>query len=256
MSQEVSSLEPGRALVIVPTYNEAENLEPLVSAVLAQDVRLDVLVVDDHSPDGTGEIADRLAAQTSRVHVRHRPSKMGLGTAYIEGFKWSVEQGYDFVFEMDCDFSHDPKYLPQLLAAISDADLALGSRYIKGGQTPDWGLMRKLISRGGNTFARLVLGLKTHDCTGGFRCYRRETLERVPWSRIEIEGYGFQVGAVYCVERLGDKIIEIPIVFPDRQVGKSKMSSRIVVEAFLFVIRLAFSERFGQGMILPRSQVE
>ena len=250
-------MKPTRALVIVPTYNEAGNIEPLVSAVLAQDVRLEVLVVDDNSPDGTGEIADHLAAQSSRVHVRHRPGKMGLGTAYIEGFAWSVEQGYDCVLEMDCDFSHDPDYLPQLLAEIPNADLVLGSRYVKGGQTPDWGLLRKLISRGGNTFARLMLGLKTHDCTGGFRCYRRAILERVPWDRMEVEGYGFQVGAVYCVERLGGKIAEIPIVFPDRQVGQSKMSSRIVVEAFAFVIRLAFSERFGQSICeSPRNGVE
>ncbi len=234
-------MEQARSLIIIPTYNEAENLEPLVSAVLALDADLEILVVDDNSPDGTGQIADRLSETLGVVHVLHRPGKMGLGTAYVEGFKWAIEHGYDYVFEMDCDFSHDPAYLPTFLSKISEADLVIGSRYVKEGSTPNWGVLRKLISWGGNAFARLMLGLKTHDCTGGFRCYRRQMLQRVPWEQIRLQGYGFQVGAVYYVERLGGRVAEFPIVFEDRRVGQSKMSSKIVVEAFAYVTRMALS---------------
>jgi dolichol-phosphate mannosyltransferase len=166
---------------------------------------------------------------------------MGLGTAYVTGFRWALEQGYDYVLEMDCDFSHQPRYLPTFLTEIQNADLVLGSRYVKGGGTANWGVLRKLISGGGNTFARTILRLKTHDCTGGFRCYRREILGRVPWESLQLQGYGFQVGAVYYVERMGGKVTEFPIIFEDRRVGKSKMSSRIVLEAFRFVIRTALS---------------
>lgn len=234
------------SLIVIPTYNEAENLEPLVSAILALDSGLEILVVDDNSPDGTGEIADRLSAELPGVHVLHRPGKMGLGTAYVEGFRWAIERGYDYVFEMDCDFSHDPGYLPTFLTMIESADLVIGSRYVDGGSTPNWGLLRRFISRGGNFFARFMLGLKTHDCTGGFRCYRREMLQRVPWEEIRLQGYGFQVGAVYYVERLGGRTAEFPIVFEDRRAGKSKMSSKIVVEAFAYVTRLALSGRRGK----------
>jgi dolichol-phosphate mannosyltransferase len=230
-----------RSLVVVPTYNEAENLAPLVSAILALDTGLEILVVDDDSPDGTGEIADRLSRELPGIHVLHRPGKMGLGTAYVEGFRWAIERGYDYIFEMDCDFSHDPHYLSRFLEEIESADLVIGSRYVKGGGTPNWGLLRKLISGGGNAFARIMLGLKTHDCTGGFRCYRRGMLQQVPWEEIQLQGYGFQVGAVYHVERLGGRTVEFPIVFRDRRAGKSKMSSRIVVEAFTYVTRLALS---------------
>jgi len=235
-------MERPRSLIIVPTYNEAGNLEPLVSAILALDAGFEVLIVDDNSPDGTGEIADRLSRDLA-VHVLHRPGKMGLGTAYVEGFRWAITRGYDYVFEMDCDFSHDPSYLPVFLTQIVSSDLVVGSRYVKGGSTPNWGLLRKLISGGGNAFARFMLGLKTHDCTGGFRCYRREMLRRVPWEEIRLQGYGFQVGAVYYVEHLGGTVAEIPIVFEDRRAGKSKMSARIVIEAFVYVTRLALSER-------------
>lgn len=232
-----------RSLIIIPTYNEAENLEPLVSAILALDAGFEILVVDDNSPDGTGEIADHLSTELQSIHVLHRPGKMGLGTAYVEGFKWAIAREYDYVFEMDCDFSHDPSYLPTFLTKITSADLVIGSRYVKGGSTPTWGLLRKLISRGGNVFARFMLSLKTHDCTGGFRCYRREILQRVPWEGIRLQGYGFQVGAVYYVERLAGKVVEFPIVFKDRRVGKSKMSFKIVIEAFSYVTRLALSRK-------------
>lgn len=235
--------EKHRSLVIIPTYNEAENVESLVSAVLALDVGLEVLIVDDNSPDGTGEIADRLSEELPEIHVLHRPGKMGLGTAYVGGFRWAIARGYDYVFEMDCDFSHDPGYLPTFLTEIASADLVIGSRYVRGGGTPSWGLLRRLISFGGNLFARVMLGLKTHDCTGGFRCYRREMLQQVPWEEIRLQGYGFQVGAVYHVERLGGTVAEFPIVFRDRQLGKSKMSFRIVLEAFAYVTQMALSGR-------------
>ncbi len=235
--------EQTRSLIVIPTYNEAENLGPLISAILALDAGFEMLVIDDNSPDGTGEIADRLSRELPGVHVLHRPGKMGLGTAYVEGFKWAIEQGYDYIFEMDCDFSHNPNYLPTFLTQIASADLGVGSRYIKGGSTPNWELLRKLISWGGNAFARFMLGLKTHDCTGGFRCYRREMLQQVPWHEIRLQGYGFQVGAVYYVERLGGKVTEFPIAFEDRRVGQSKMSFKIVVEAFAYVTRMALSSK-------------
>ena len=231
------------ALVIIPTYNEIENLESLVSDILAQNCQFDILIIDDNSPDGTGEIADCLAAKLPQVHVLHRPGKMGLGTAYVEGFQWAIERGYDYIFEMDCDFSHNPDYLPRFLKEITSADLVIGSRYIEGGSTPNWGVLRRLVSYGGNSFARFMLGLKTHDCTGGFRCYRREMLQQVPWEKIRLQGYGFQIGAVCYVERLGGKVIEFPIVFEDRRIGKSKMSFKIIVEAFGYVTRLVLSQK-------------
>lgn len=230
-----------RSLIIIPTYNEAENLEPLISAILALDAGFEILVVDDNSPDGTGQIADRLSDELPGIHVLHRAGKMGLGTAYVQGFRWAIERGYDYVFEMDCDFSHDPQYLPAFLTEIESADLVIGSRYVKGGGTPNWGILRKFISWGGNAFARFMLRLKTHDCTGGFRCYRREMLQQVPWDEIRLQGYGFQIGAVYYVERLGGKVAEFPIIFKDRQVGQSKMSFKIVIEAFTYVIRMVLS---------------
>ena len=231
-----------RALVAVPTYNEVENVEPLVKAVLAQDGRLEVLVIDDASPDGTGDIADAMATAEARVHVLHRAGKMGLGSAYVAAFGWALAQGYDLVFEMDCDFSHDPIDLPRFLAAIEHTDLVLGSRYIRGGSTPDWGWHRRLISLGGNLFSRLLLRLRTHDCTGGYRCYRADLLRRVPLDQIRAQGYAFQVGMVYYVERLGGQVLEIPITFRDRRVGESKMSGDIVREAFAYVVRLALAD--------------
>lgn len=243
-----------KALIVIPTYNEAENLEPLVREIvsgsdMAQPAAFDMLVVDDNSPDGTGEIADRLVEELSAVHVLHRPGKQGLGTAYIAGFRWALGRGYDYILEMDCDFSHRPRYLPTFLEHIEHADLVIGSRYVPGGGTADWGVLRKLISGGGNFFARAMLGLKTRDCTGGFRCYRRRMIELVPWEEINVHGYGFQIGAAYHVERLGGRIVEFPIIFEDRRVGQSKMSTAIVVEAFVFVTRLALTRgRIGRAV--------
>jgi dolichol-phosphate mannosyltransferase len=240
------------ALIVIPTYNEADNLEPLVREIMALSTAFDILVVDDNSPDGTGEIADQLAEELPAVHVLHRPGKQGLGTAYIAGFHWALERGYEYVLEMDCDFSHHPRYLPAFLERIEQADLVIGSRYVPGGGTANWGIVRKFISGGGNFFARAMLGLKTRDCTGGFRCYRRKMIELVPWEEINVHGYGFQIGAVYHVERLGGRIVETPIIFEDRRLGQSKMSMHIFVEAFAFVIKLAFTGgRVGRAAQSP-----
>jgi dolichol-phosphate mannosyltransferase len=248
MTKNETDTNRPKALIIIPTYNEAENLAPLISQILAltPSMPLDVLVIDDNSPDGTGEIADRLSHTHANVHALHRPGKMGLGTAYVRGFTWAIERGYDYVFEMDCDFSHHPRYLPTFLEKIKGSDLVIGSRYVQGGRTPDWGLMRKFISRGGNAFARLMLNLKTHDCTGGFRCYHREILERIPWENVNLQGYGFQVSAVYYVEQMGGKVVEFPIVFEDRRVGQSKMSTKIFIEAFAYVVKMAIQQRFSR----------
>jgi dolichol-phosphate mannosyltransferase len=226
------------ALVIIPTYNEADNLEPLVRDIVAQGLDLEILVVDDNSPDGTGTIADRLAVESPAVHVLHRQGKEGYGTAYIAGCRWALARDYQRVLSMDCDYSHHPRYLPALLAAARDADLVIGSRYVPGGGTVNWGWSRRLISAGGNLLVRLTLGLRVHDCTAGFRCFRRDMAERVPWNEIRLTGYGFLVGAVYHVQRLGGRIVEVPITFEDRRVGQSKMSPFIVAEALAFVARL------------------
>ena len=230
------------ALVVLPTYNERENIEPMLAAILEQPHHLSILVVDDGSPDGTGEIAERLkSAHPGRIDVLHRSGKLGLGTAYIAGFKWALARGYSHIFEMDCDFSHDPAVLPKLLAATADADLALGSRNIPGGDAPDWSLLRKVISRGGSLYARVVLGLPYHDLTGGFKCFRREVLEALDLDAIRSEGYAFQIELTYRAHQLGFRIREIPIVFVDRRVGQSKMSGRIVQEAMLAVWRMRFT---------------
>lgn len=231
-------------LIVLPTYNEADNLSSLVHDILALEIAFDILIVDDNSPDGTGAIADELNRVHSNVSVLHRPGKGGLGPAYIAGFTWAMSRNYDCVFEMDCDFSHDPIELPRFLIEIRNADLVIGSRYVRGGSAPDWGLNRRFLSVGGNMFSRLLLRLRTHDCTGGYRCYRRELLQRIPWDAISVHGYGFQVGAVYYAERLGARVKEFPITFCDRRIGYSKMSKDIVREALKYVFRLAV---FGSG---------
>jgi dolichol-phosphate mannosyltransferase len=231
-----------KTLIIIPTYNELENLPSLLKEIFSYAPATDILIVDDHSPDGTGELAERMRAEDARVHVLHRSGKLGLGTAYIAGFKYALAHGYDAAFEMDADFSHDPRYLPDFLQKIEEADLVIGSRYIPGGSTPNWSLLRRFISGGGNIFARMVLGLKVRDCTAGYRCYRRTVLENVAFETIRSQGYGFQVEMAYRVERQGFKIVEIPIVFMDRRVGKSKMSHAIFVEGFINVIRARFSQ--------------
>jgi dolichol-phosphate mannosyltransferase len=236
--------------LILPTYNEAENIEPIVraaSAVLEQATAdgsygggFNVLVVDDGSPDGTGQIADRLAAENAWMHVLHRSEKNGIGPAYLAGFSHALEHGAGYVMEMDSDFSHDPADLARLLAAANrdlpeSADLALGSRYVPGGGVTDWGFLRRFISEGGSTYSRLVLGLQVRDLTGGFKCFRREVLEAIHFDDVRSQGYGFQVELTYRAVRAGFRVVEVPIVFRDRQQGTSKMSWKIAAEAMLVV---------------------
>jgi dolichol-phosphate mannosyltransferase len=241
---EPSAESHARVWVILPTYDEAENLEPLVEAVrerLPESRR--VLIVDDSSPDGTGEIADRLAAEHEDVSVLHRPVKEGLGPAYIAGFRQALAGGAELVVEMDADFSHDPAYLPQLLRAAEDADLVLGSRYVPGGGVTEWGPMRRFISRGGSAYARLALGIGIRDLTGGFKCLRREVLESIDLDSIDSLGYAFQVEVTYRAIQAGFRVTEIPIVFRDRRQGSSKMSRSIVAEAIWRVPAMRFKRR-------------
>jgi len=228
-----------RALVIVPTYNERENITRLIDAVLYQDPSIDVLVIDDGSPDGTGQLADEIAAVNPRVNVIHRPSKMGLGTAYLAGFKWALERSYAYILEMDADFSHDPAHLPQFLTSIQDADLVLGSRYREGRVTVvNWPVARLLLSYFANVYARVVTGLQLYDATGGFKCFRRSVLEAINLDDVRSNGYAFQIEMSFRAWRRGFRIVEIPIVFVDRTEGVSKMSKRIVREAIWMVWRL------------------
>jgi len=227
---------PERFLVCLPTYNERENLEQMIAAIGAARERAgipgDVLVIDDGSPDGTGEIADRLSAELGWVHVLHRTAKEGLGRAYLAGFRWALERDYAYVLEMDCDFSHDPARLPDLIAAArADADLVIGSRYVRGGGVRDWSAVRRAISRGGCLYARVLLQLPVSDLTGGFKCFRREVLEAIDLDGVSAEGYAFQIEMTYRTALLGFRIREIPITFTDRVAGGSKMSRRIVAEA-------------------------
>jgi dolichol-phosphate mannosyltransferase len=232
--------------LILPTYNEAENVNAIVAAageVLASAAPdgFRVLVVDDGSPDGTGRLADALAAQHEWMRVLHRTEKNGIGPAYLAGFRHALDQGAGYVMEMDSDFSHDPADLARLLQAVYDgADLALGSRYVPGGGVSDWGLLRRLVSEGGSTYARLVLGLKVRDLTGGFKCFRREVLEAIRFDHVRSQGYAFQVELTYRAVQAGFKVVEVPIVFRDRQHGQSKMSWRIAAEAMWLVPGLRF----------------
>ncbi len=232
-----------KTLIIIPTYNERENLSPLLKEIFSYALETDILIVDDNSPDGTGELADEIHQLNAQVNVLHRPGKHGLGTAYIEGFKYAIDHGYDAAFEMDADFSHDPRYLPDFLKAIENADVVIGSRYVQGGDTPNWSLLRRFISGGGNIFARFMLGIPVHDCTAGYRCYRREVLEHIDLDAIQSQGYAFQIELVYRVMKHGFKIVETPIVFMDRRVGKSKMSRKIVIEGFTYVLKARFSKQ-------------
>lgn len=237
----------GRALVIVPTYNERENIARLVEQVLQQDARLDVLVVDDGSPDGTGAIVDGLASSNPRVHALHRARKMGLGTAYLAGFRWALERGYAYVFEMDADFSHDPAHLPQFLGAIEHADVVLGSRYRFGKVTVvNWPITRLILSYSANIYARWVTGLPLFDATGGFKCFRREVLAAIDLDAVRSNGYAFQIEMSFRAWKKGFRIAEIPIVFVDRTEGESKMSRRIVREAVWMVWRLRWQAITGR----------
>ena len=236
-----------RALVVIPTYNEAPNLPNIVPQVLAQDPRLEVLVVDDGSPDGTGQIADRLGQENPRVHALHREGKLGLGTAYIAGFRWALERGYDYVFEMDADFSHDPAHLPAFLKAAANADLVLGSRYLGGKVTVvNWPMGRLMLSYFANVYARWVTGLRIWDLTGGFKCFRSRVLQAIDLSRVRSNGYAFQIEMSVRAWRKGFKLAEVPIVFVDRTEGQSKMNRKIVREAIWMVPRLRLQAWFGR----------
>jgi dolichol-phosphate mannosyltransferase len=238
---------PERALVVIPTYNEVGNLAPLVEQVLAQDPRLDILVVDDGSPDGTGALADALAAKEPRIQVLHRAGKLGLGTAYIMGFRWALKRSYDYVFEMDADFSHDPVHLKQFLKAVTEADLVIGSRYLGGRVTVvNWPMGRLLLSYCANIYARWITGLHIWDLTGGFKCFRRQVLEGIDLSRVRSNGYGFQIEMSVRAWRNGFTLKEIPIVFVDRTEGQSKMNRAIVREAVWLVPRLRLMALFGR----------
>jgi dolichol-phosphate mannosyltransferase len=238
---------PDRALVIVPTYNERFNIARLIPAILAQDPSLEVLVVDDGSPDGTGAIVDGIAANNARVHVIHRTEKLGLGTAYIAGFAWALERKYDLVFEMDADFSHNPERLPEFLAAIKESDVVLGSRYQDGHvNVVNWPMSRLFLSYGANIYARFVTGLPIFDTTGGFKCFRRNVLESIDLNSVKSNGYAFQIEMSYRAWKRGFRLFEIPIIFVDRTEGVSKMSKKIVREAIWMVWRLRWWSLIGR----------
>jgi dolichol-phosphate mannosyltransferase len=236
---------PGPVWVILPTYNERQNLEPLVEAVRSALADADhrILIVDDNSPDGTGEIADRLAAVDEHVQVLHRPAKGGLGRAYLAGFEHALAEGAALVIEMDADFSHDPVYLPEMIEAARTADLVLGSRYVPGGGVHNWGSVRRFVSRGGCLYARTVLDVDVSDLTGGFKCFRREVLEALDLESVQSEGYAFQVELTYRALEAGFRVKEIPIVFSERRRGESKMSRRIMLEAITMIPRLRLGRR-------------
>lgn len=230
-----------RTLIIVPTYNEIENLKPLAEAILkVTPLSVELLIVDDGSPDGTGALADSIARQSSRVHVLHRAKKLGLGTAYVNGFQWGIQKGFEIFIQMDADFSHDPKYLGRMLDTLKEADVAIGSRYVPGGGTVNWGLGRRLISRGGSFYSRLILGAPLRDFTGGFNGFRKSVLEAVEIETLKSGGYSFQIELKYRAFLSGFKIIEFPIIFEDRKVGQSKMSHRIILEALRRVWEFRF----------------
>ena len=236
--------EIARTLIVLPTYNERENLPNLVPQILAQNPGIEVLVVDDNSPDGTGKLADEMAKADKRVRVIHRPGKQGLGTAYTAGFKWALQRGYEFVFEMDADFSHNPDHIPEFLKAANEYDLVLGSRYLYGVTVVNWPMSRLLLSYYANKYARLATGMPFSDTTGGFKCYRRKVLESIDLDAIRSEGYSFQIETTFRAWRKGFKIGEITIVFTDRLEGTSKMSGRIIREAVWVVWKLRLQRVF------------
>jgi dolichol-phosphate mannosyltransferase len=239
---------PEKAIVIVPTYNERENISRLIDVVLATDDRVEILVVDDNSPDGTGNIVEERARTSPRVHLMRRPSKMGLGTAYRDGFRWALDRpDYEYIFEMDADFSHDPGHLPVFLKAAEQADFVLGSRYLNGNVTVvNWPIRRLMLSYGANVYARIVTGMRLWDATGGFKCFHRRVLEAIELSDVRSNGYAFQIEMSFRAFRKGFKAVEIPIVFTDRAMGVSKMSKGIVREAVIMVWRLRLWALFGR----------
>lgn len=231
-------------LVIIPTYNERENLEAIAGRVRASVLNADVLIVDDNSPDGTGDLADKLAAADPHIHVLHRPGKNGLGAAYIAGFRWALDQGYGAMVEMDADGSHQPEQLPDLLTALADADLVIGSRYVPGGKVVNWPKSREILSRGANTYARLMLGIHLRDATAGYRVYRDTTLRRISLDEVESQGYCFQVDLALRALRAGMTVVEVPITFIERARGASKMSRAIVIEALWQIARWGITARW------------
>ena len=233
-----------KTLVIIPTYNEIENIEKIISSVLSQDRRIEILIVDDSSPDGTGKTVKNLKKTENRIHILERPGKMGLGTAYVTGFKWAVKNEYDYIFEMDADFSHDPKSLPVFLKEIENYDLVIGSRYIKGVSVINWPMSRLILSYFANKYASIVTGCPIKDLTGGFKCFRKEVLQSLNLDKIHSDGYSFQIEVDFKVYSKGFRIKEIPIIFADRTEGNSKMSKKIVWEAIFMVWRLRFAKIF------------
>ncbi|MGH2449227.1 MAG: polyprenol monophosphomannose synthase [Chloroflexota bacterium] len=239
-----------RPLIILPTFNEHDNIMPIVQQVREAVPDATVWIVDDNSPDGTGALADRLAAEDASVRVVHRPEKLGLGTAYVEAFSEGLRGDFDCFVQMDADFSHNPRYLPQLLEGLLEADLVIGSRYTKGGGTENWSWARRLISKGGNAVARVGLGVKVRDATGGFRAYRRSTVEQLHFDDLRLRGYGFQIEVVFQIERRGLRIREVPIIFAERVAGRSKMSRQIALEAFGHILK----RRFGLLLRVPEPE--
>lgn len=236
-----------KTLIVTPTYDERDNLAPFLDGVFEVLPEAHVLVVDDASPDGTGALADRIAERDPRVHVMHRPGKMGLGSAYLEGFGWALERDYDLVFEMDTDLSHDPRYLPDFLAAFEGgADLVIGSRNVRGGGVEGWGLGRHILSKGGSLYSRTILGLEVRDLTSGYKGFRRSVLEGIELSEVESEGYSFQVELTYRAIRRGFRVAEVPIIFVDRRAGESKMSRKIFAEAVMMMPKLRLDALLGK----------
>ena len=232
-----------KTTIVIPTYNEKENITKLIPQLFALNLEhLHILIVDDNSPDGTGKQVLEMSKQYPNLHLLHREKKEGLGPAYLAGFRWALEHGAERIMEMDADFSHNPKYVPQLIAASQDADLVLGSRYVPGGGVENWNLVRRMISRFGNVYARIILGLRVRDLTGGFKCYRRATLESLDLSSVSSLGYNFQIETTYKAIQNGAKIKEIPIIFTERQIGKSKFSIKIILESFFQVLVLRFKK--------------
>ena len=238
--------QPERIVIVMPTYNERQNLESIAGRVRAAMPAADLLVVDDNSPDGTGDIADKLAEADPHVHVMHRTEKAGLGRAYIAGFGWALDEGYDVIVEMDADGSHQPEHLPSLVGALAHADLAIGSRWVRGGKVVNWQRSREALSRGANVYTRLMLGLSVRDATAGFRAYRASTLRKISLNQVESTGYCFQIDLTIRVAQAGLVIVEVPITFVEREHGSSKMSNRIIFEAFLRVAQWGIAQRLSR----------
>lgn len=236
-----------KGIVVIPTYNEAQNIEQMIDRILFQGIRnLDILVVDDNSPDGTGDIVERIAHCETNVHLLRRPAKAGLGTAYVAGFKYALKHGYDYIFEMDADFSHDPDEIPNFLEALKDHDLVIGSRYKTGVNVINWPITRLVLSVGANKYTQFITGMPIKDCTGGYKCFRRQVLEAIDLDRIASDGYSFQIEMNFKAWKKGFRIVEIPIVFADREAGSSKMSKKIIREAIWMVWKLKIMSLFGK----------